>query len=209
MPQIPATGRPLTACHECDLLQTMPALGLHESARCVRCGAVLLRNPADSLERTSALVAAAAVLYVVANLNPLVGIEMQGMRVEVTLFGAVRALWSDGMRAVAALVFGTVILFPVLELAMFGVLLIQLRLKRRTRGFAVLFRLIRSLKPWGMVEVLLLGMLVSLVKLSHLASVILGVAFWSIAALIVVLAASARSFNPALLWQDFDDEELA
>jgi len=202
MPHVHGTEPPLTACHECDLLQTLPVLRARESARCVRCDAVLLRNPTDSLERTSALVAAAAVLFLLANLNPLVGIEMQGMRVEVTLSGAVQALWNDGMQAVAGLVFATVILFPVLELAMLGVLLILVRLHRRARGFGMLFRLVRSLRPWGMVEVLLLGMLVSLVKLAHLASVILGVAFWATAALIVVLAASARTFNPALLWQD-------
>lgn len=190
----------LIACHECDLLQTVPQLGPHRSARCVRCDAVLVRNPVDSVERTLALLVAAAVLYGLANFNPLVGIEMQGMRVEVTLFGAVRALWGDGMHAVAALVFATVILFPVLELAMLLVLLVQVRLERRTPGFPMLFRLVRSLRPWGMVEVLLLGMLVSLVKLSHLSSVILGVAFWAVAGLIVVLAAAAQSFNPALLW---------
>lgn len=194
----------LIACHECDLLQTVPALGPRQAAHCFRCDAVLARNPVDSLERTLALLLAAAVLYGLANFNPLVGIEMQGMRVEVTLFGAVRALWGDGMQAVAALVFATVILFPVLELAMLLTLLIQVRLQRRAPGFPMLFRLIRSLRPWGMVEVLLLGMLVSLVKLSHLSSVILGVAFWAIAGLIVVLAAAAQSFNPALLWANDD-----
>ena len=194
-------GGRLVGCHECDLLQTAPELGLRQAARCVRCEAVLLRNPVDSLERTLALAAAGALLYVLANLNPLVGIEMQGMRVEVTLFGAVQALWGDGMQVVAGLVFATVILFPVLELAMLIALLIQVRVGRRGRAFPLLFRLVRSLRPWGMIEVLLLGMLVSLVKLSHLSTVILGVAFWAIAALIVVLAAAAQSFNPALLWE--------
>lgn len=200
-PHGPSWGGRLIACHECDLLQTAPELDLHQSARCVRCEALLLRNPVDSLERTLALAAAAALLYVLANFNPLVGIEMQGIRVEVTLFGAVQALWGDGMQAVAGLVFATVILFPVLELTMLMALLIQVRLGRRGRAFPLLFRLVRSLRPWGMIEVLLLGMLVSLVKLSHLSSVILGVAFWAIAALIIVLAAAAQSFNPALLWE--------
>lgn len=195
----PDAGR-LIACHECDLLQTLPPVAAHATARCVRCDALLRRNPDNGIERTLALLCAAAVLYALVHLNPLVGIEMQGATVEVTLLSAIRTLWAEGAQAVAALVFATVVLFPLLEIGMLIALLVLARAGRRSRVFPLLFRLVHSLRPWGMVEVLLLGMLVSLVKLSHLATVILGVAFWAITALIVVLAAAARSHDPAQLW---------
>lgn len=189
------------ACHECDLLQTEPALAPGQTARCVRCGAVLARNPPDSLDRTLALTLTAAILYVIANAWPLVGLEMQGRRVEVTLIGAVQALWSEGMTPVAALVFGTALLFPLLELAMIMVVLIPLRLGRVSPRMAPFFRLVRSVQPWGMVEVFLLGMLVSLVKLSHMATVLLGPAFWAMAALILTVTLAGRAFDSRLLWQ--------
>ncbi len=189
------------ACHECDLLQTEPALAPGQTARCVRCGAVLARNPPDSLDRTLALTLTAAILYVIANAWPLVGLEMQGRRVEVTLIGAVQALWSEGMTPVAALVFGTALLFPLLELAIILVVLIPLRLGRVSPRMAPFFRLVRSVQPWGMVEVFLLGMLVSLVKLSHMATVLLGPAFWAMAALILTVTLAGRAFDSRLLWQ--------
>ena len=191
----------LIACHECDLLQTEPQLAPGETARCVRCAAFLARNPPDSLDRSLALTLTAAVLYVLANIHPLVGLEMQGRRVEVTLFEAVQILWKGGVEPVAALVFITALLFPMLELLMFLLVLVPLRLGRVSPRLATFFRLVRSVQPWGMMEVFLLGMLVSLVKLSHLATVVLGTAFWATAALIVVLTLTARAFDTRLLWQ--------
>ena len=197
-PTLPAD---LIACHECDLLQTEPQLAPGETARCARCKAFLARNPPDSIDRTLALTLCAAILYVLANVYPLVGLEMQGRRVEVTLFEAVQVLWRNGMGPVAGLVFVTALLFPVLELLMILLVLVPLRLGRVSPKLAAFFRLVRSVQPWGMTEVFLLGMLVSLVKLSHLASVILGTAFWAMAALIVALTLAGRAFDTRLLWQ--------
>lgn len=205
-PVLPAD---LVACHECDLLQTEPQLAPGQTASCVRCGAFLARNPPDSIDRTLALTLTAAVLYVIANIHPLVGLEMQGRLVAVTLFEAVRVLWQDGMMPVAALVFGTALLFPLLELAMILLVLVPLRLGRVSPRLAPFFRLVRSVKPWGMVEVFLLGMLVSLVKLSHLASVILGTAFWAMAGLILALTFAGRAFDTRLLWQQPLPDERA
>lgn len=205
-PVLPAD---LVACHECDLLQTEPQLAPGQTVSCVRCGAFLARNPPDSIDRTLALTLTAAVLYVIANIHPLVGLEMQGRLVAVTLFEAVRVLWQDGMMPVAALVFGTALLFPLLELAMILLVLVPLRLGRVSPRLAPFFRLVCSVKPWGMVEVFLLGMLVSLVKLSHLASVILGTAFWAMAGLILALTFAGRAFDTRLLWQQPLPDERA
>ena len=201
-PTLPAE---LIACHECDLLQTEPRLAPGETARCARCDAFLARNPPDSLDRTLALTLTAAVLYVIANVYPLVGLDMQGRFVEVTLIEAVRALWRDGMTPVAALVFVTAVLFPLLELLMILRVLLPLRFGRTAAAQGTrenrFFRLVRAVKPWGMVEVFLLGMLVSLVKLSHLATVILGTAFWATAGLILALTFASRAFDTRLMWR--------
>ncbi len=79
-------------------------------------------------------------------------------------------------------------------------LLLPLRLGRAPPHFAFVFRMLQAVKPWGMVEVLMLGVLVSLVKLANLAGVVPGIALWSFAALMFVMAAVAAVFDPRDLW---------
>lgn len=191
----------LIACHECDLLQREVVLPPRGAARCRRCDMVLYRNLPDSLDRTLALALAAAVLFVVANAFPIVGLDAQGNRTSTTLFGAVRTLHDDGMTSVAALVFVTTILMPAVELGAMLYMLLPLKLGRVPHGLRAMFRAVQAVRPWGMVEVFILGTLVSLAKLAHLASVVPGIALWSFAALMVLLAAIAAAFDPRSLWE--------
>lgn len=190
----------LIACHECDLLQREVPLPTGRAARCRRCGAVLYRNTPDSLNRTLAYTLAAALLFAVANAFPIVGLDAQGNRTATTLFGTVRTLYDDGMTSVAALVFATTILMPALELAAMLYMLLPLKLGRVPHGLPAMFRLVQAVRPWGMVEVFMLGTLVSLAKLAHLAKVVPGIALWSFAVLMVLLAAVSAAFDPRALW---------
>jgi paraquat-inducible protein A len=190
----------LIACHECDLLQREVPLPTGRAARCGRCGAVLYRNTPDSLNRTLAYTLAAALLFAVANAFPIVGLDAQGNRTATTLFGTVRTLHDDGMTSVAALVFVTTILMPALELGAMLYMLLPLKLGRVPHGLPAMFRVVQSVRPWGMVEVFMLGTLVSLAKLAHLASVVPGIALWSFAALMLLLAAVSAAFDPRALW---------
>jgi paraquat-inducible protein A len=190
----------LIACRECDLLQRAVVLSEGGTARCPRCGAVLYRKTAGSLDRTLAYALAAAALFVIANTFPILGLDAQGDHTSTTVFGTVRALHATGMSAVAALVCVTTILIPAIDLAALLYLLVPLRLGRVPPGVPAMLRLIQAVRPWGMVEVFLLGMLVSLVKLAHLASVHTGVALWSFAGLMLLLAATAASFDAQAIW---------
>jgi paraquat-inducible protein A len=191
---------PLVACHECDLLQREAPLPRGGVARCGRCGAELYRNHPESLERTLALTVGAAVLFVIANVFPIIGLALEGQVIHTTLFNTVRRLWDEQMEAVALLVFLTTIVMPALEIFAIGYLLLPLRLGRVPPYFAQVFRVLQSVRPWGMVEVFMLGVLVSLVKLAHLAGVVAGVALWSFAALMLVMAAIASVFDARALW---------
>jgi paraquat-inducible protein A len=191
---------PLIACHECDLLNRETVIPPGGVACCRRCGAVLYRNKPQSLDRTLAFMLAAAVLFVLANLNPLVELDAQGSRTSTTLFGTVRVLHTQDMTSVAGLVFVTTILMPALEIGAMLYILLPLRLGWVPTRLPAMFRLLQTVRPWGMVEVLMLGILVSLAKLSHMASVLPGVALWSFGALMVLLAAAAASFEPRELW---------
>ncbi|MGH8471633.1 MAG: paraquat-inducible protein A [Gammaproteobacteria bacterium] len=194
------TAPTLIACRDCDLLQRETALPAGAAACCGRCGAVLYREMAESLDRTLAFTLAAGVLFLLANAFPLVGLEVQGQRNATDLLGAVRTLWDQDMRMVAGLVFLTTVLIPAIEISGMIYLLLPLRLGRLPPGAGRMLRFLQAVKPWGMVEVFMLGVLVSLVKLAHLASIVPGIALWSFGGLILLLAASAASFNPHEVW---------
>jgi len=194
----------LIACHECDLLQREVSLEPKAAARCRCCGALLYREVPESLERTLALTTAAAILFVLANAFPIVSLDAQGHRSSTTLFGTVRTLHDQGMSSVAMLVFATTILMPAVQLASMLYMLAPLRFGRVARGVARVFRVIEAVRPWGMVEVFLLGTLVSLAKLAHMASLLPDVALWSFAALMVLLAAAAQTFDERSFWARVD-----
>jgi paraquat-inducible protein A len=190
----------LIACHECDLLQREGRLPAGGKALCARCGATLYRSHPNSVERTLAFALAAGVLFALANLFPIVSLELQGQRIDATLFGAVHALYVQDMGLVAALVFVTAIATPALELAALCYLLLPLRLGRAPPRVGPVFRALQAVRPWCMVEVFMLGVLVSLVKLAHVAGVVPGVALWAFGALMLLMAAVAASFDPRRLW---------
>ena len=194
----------LVACHECDLLQHEVAVPAGGSARCARCEAVLYRNPTNSLERALAYAVAAAVFFVLANAFPLVGLRVSGELIDTTLFGAAKALHAGGMPVLGTIVFITTVVAPLIELvAMLG-LLVPLYFGRLPRGGPSIFRALRAVQPWRMPEVMLIGVFVALVKLAHLAEVIPGIALFSLAAFMVLLAACLATFDPRVLWAKLD-----
>jgi paraquat-inducible protein A len=195
----------LHACHDCDLLQREVSLAPGGTARCPRCGAVLYRRKPNGLDRTLAYSMGAAVLFVIANSFPILGLEAAGHHSSTTLFGTVRQLHDGNMTSVAALVFTTTILMPALEIAALLYLLLPLKLGRVPSGLPAVFRLVQAVRPWGMVEVFMLGTLVALTKLAHLASVVPGIALFSFGALMILVAAAAASFDTHALWERVEE----
>jgi paraquat-inducible protein A len=190
----------MIACHECDLLQREVPLPAGGVAHCPRCGAEQYRSHPDSFERTLAFTLGAIVLFALANAYPIIGLKLQGQVIETTLYHTVRMLYDEDMKSLAALVFATTILMPALQLCAMAYLVVPLKLGRAPPHFGLVFRALRAVGPWGMVEVLMLGVLVSLVKLAHLAKVVPGIALWSLAALMLLNAAIAATFDPRELW---------
>jgi paraquat-inducible protein A len=201
---MPAPHKTLIACHECDLLLKEIPLSQGKAACCCCCGATLYRNLPDSINRSLALTVAAAVLYLVANSFPILGINLQGNGNAVTLLQAVHELWKQDMPLVSSLTFITAILVPALELCLMLYLLLPLHRGQLLPGTSQVMRLLQAIKPWGMVEVFMLGILVSLVKLVQDFKIIPGVALWSFGGLTLLLAALASSFNPRDVWMHLD-----
>jgi paraquat-inducible protein A len=191
----------LIACHECDLLQRLAEVPVGGSARCRRCGGLIFRNRRNGLDRTLALALAGLILFVVANAFPFLAFRMQGQVVETTLATGVRDLYLQGFASLAALVLVTSILAPLLQILALMYVLLPIKLHTIAPGATFVFRVTRRLQPWSMMEVFMLGVLVSLVKLADMAEIVPGIALWSFALLIVTLAAATSSLEPRLVWR--------
>ena len=191
----------LIACDECDLLEAVPALEEKASARCRRCGALVYRRRARSIERTLALTLAGLILLGVANAYPFLGFELEGTLIQTTLLGGIERLYVNDKFAIAAVVFVTAILAPVLQLLTSLYVFLPLYLNRRPWNLHKVFRWIQHVQPWAMIEVFMLGILVSIVKLSQMATIVPGIALWAFALLIIVLAAASAVMDPAEVWR--------
>lgn len=193
------------ACDECDLLHTGVLLPRGTSAHCRRCGARLARNSGASLDRPLALALAAVVMFVVANANDILQLQVSGQITSSTLAGAVARLWDQGMWIIALIVALTAMVFPFLQLASMCYLLAPLRNGSIPPGFAVILRMIQALQPWGMLEVFVLGSLVALAKLAKIATVAPGAGLWAFGALILLAAGAAMSFDSEDLWRRMEE----
>jgi len=188
-------------CEGCDAVYHRAPLAEREVARCPRCGTELARHPGAQQERILPLTVAGLIMFGIANLFPIVEIELRGLHSQTTLAGAVVALAGEGMSLVALLVLATTILFPLLQLLILLWLLVPLQRHRRVvAGFGWLVRAMQSLRPWGMIEVFLLGVLVALVKLSSMATVLPGPALYAFMVLTVLLTA-VLAFDPRGFWE--------
>lgn len=190
----------LVACSECDLLYRLRPLRPGEVARCARCGALLSRGKHNSLERALALFLAASVLLVMANVFPLLGLKEAGQIQETTLLSGVYELYQQKLWGVATLVLLTTEVVPMLVILGSLYVLLPLRWGWVPWQMARVFRLVRLLQPWGMLEVFMVGLLVSMVKLATTAEILPGVALYSFAALVLVLAGSVSALDPQAVW---------
>lgn len=191
----------LTACHACDLLIQFPASPVTaQTCSCPRCGTALSRSLPQSMERSTALTCAALILLVTANFFPIVSLELQGQHIEATILSACWQLWQDNMAVAAALLVFTTLLIPLAELFILAWLLLPLRRGYRPYGFVPLFRFLQRIQPWAMVEVFILGIVVSLIKLSHLADVLPGPGIGCFGGLAIVLLMLSTTLDYRSVW---------
>ncbi len=190
----------LVACPHCDLLQRLPNLETGASARCPRCDQELWRRREDSLNRTLALTVAAAALYAIANSVPMLGLTAVGRQAFTTVFGGALELWNDGRETVAALVLFTVVISPALQIGLMLAIVLGAQRERVPRWVGTLLRHHPTTCTWSMLEVMMIGVLVALIKIADYAKVIPGVALFALAALVFILAAIQANFDPREVW---------
>ncbi len=191
----------LMACHECDLLLRVDHSFEEGVVKCPRCAAVLLEHKRHSLDLTLAYTITGLILFVISNVFPIIGFQYEGQSTETILLSGVWELLDQDMHLLAGLVFITTIFAPFTLLATLLYVFLPLKLNRIAPYTAEVFRFASALRPWSMMEVFMLGILVSVVKLAGMATIVPGVALWSFGLLIFVLAAATSSLDPDLVWE--------
>ena len=192
------------ACHECDLIHRVTPLPKKGVANCMRCGGVLYRDKPNSLERTLAFSLAGLVLFGLANSFPFLALKMDTQLHQTNLITGIKVLYTQDMQGLAVVVLLTTILAPLAQLLGMLYLLLPLKYHRIPPMFAAVFRFVRGLQPWSMMEVFMLGILVSVVKLAKMAQIVPGIAIFSFFALIMVLAAATVSLDPHEVWHRWE-----
>ena len=193
----------LVGCEGCDTILKRQPLAKGEKAFCVCCGAELYQRP-KSLTTLLALVITAFIVFIVANSYPIVIVELQGNSTETTLVGAVSAMFKIDRAFVGLLILFTTFIVPLINLSLLTYVLTSVAIMHKRPKFLILaLRLLSKFRIWGMIEVFLIGVLVTLVKLVGMVVVIPGIALWAFAILSVLMVTIA-SVQLQNIWDEID-----
>ncbi|CAN5740560.1 hypothetical protein BH11MYX3_BH11MYX3_05600 [soil metagenome] len=193
----------LAICRYCDTVHRRSTVVGRATARCVECNSPLYHANAD-LGAMLAVTLTATVAFVIANGFPLITLSASGHKIEATLWGAIVASYNQELPLVAAALVISLIIAPLIEILLLLWVLVPLCARTRPLGFSLIMRAIRIMRPWRMVEVFLLGVVVAVVKLAALAETVPGWGCGGIGVMTCALA-SLGSFDTEALWRRADE----
>ncbi len=177
----------LIACPGCDLLHHKRQLRTGEYARCERCNDVIQTCKPHTVDRTLAATLAALVLLLLSLFTPFLSLSRAGIESSISVLDSVQALWNSRMRWLGLMTLALIVLLPLTRFLLIGWVMWRLRFGRKVRrSMRMAFRWSLRLEPWAMADIFMVGVVVSLVKISTLANLQVGLAFWALLALIGV-----------------------
>jgi paraquat-inducible protein A len=194
----------LLICEHCDTVYRRRTLMRGDVARCARCEAELERHHALSVNAMLALILTAMIVFVQANMWPIVTLGLSGQQSSTTLWGMILAMWREQAQVVSVLVAATLFFFPLLKMLMLGWLLWFARAGRRAPGFVRLMVILHYLGPWTMSEVFVLGALVAIVKAHTYFDVMPDPGIYAYAALTLLITIFA-GVDLRQLWDDVQE----
>jgi len=208
MNRAPATASRLglLACHVCGLL-SRAAPDAHD-AHCPRCGAHLHFRKPDSISRTWALLITAVILYIPANVLPMMHTSSLFGSQSDTIMSGVVYFWTSGSWYVALIIFFASIMVPALKMIALALLLVSAQLRSRWQQDqrARLYRLVEFVGRWSMLDIYVVAVIVALVQLQGLATIRPGPGAVAFGAVVVLTMFAAMTFDPRLIWDTADKE---
>lgn len=201
-PAATAASRHLASCHLCCKLADA---ALHH---CPRCGATLHLRKRDSLQRTLALLVTACILYIPANLYPIMITEQLGTSQGSTILGGVILLIHHGAVPIALVIFLFSVMVPLGKLMSMFYLVWTVRRHSPVspRQRTVMYQITEFVGKWSMVDVFVVAILVALVHLGGLLSIRPGIAALSFAGVVIITMIAAESFDPRLIWDEMEEK---
>ena len=198
----------LLSCPACSLVsrppgaQTSTSAAVPAKASCPRCGAAVHQRKPDSIARTWAFLIAAYVLYIPANVLPIMNTSSLFNAKRDTIMSGLIYLWNSGSWATALLVFFASVVEPLLKLMALTwlVLSVQRRSTWKPHLRARLYRLISLVGRWSMLDIFVVTILVALVQIESVAEIKAGPGAFAFGAVVVLTMFAGFSFDPRLLW---------
>ncbi len=193
----PFSPHPILGCPVCHMAShALPGM------ECPRCGTVLTHRKPASLARSAALAMAAAMLYLPANIYPVMNIVSLGHGGAHTILNGVEELAISGMWPLAALVFLASIAVPVLKLVSLTVLLVSTRrgARARLRDRTLLYRMVEAVGRWSMIDIFMVSILVALVRFGQIAQITSGLGAVCFASVVILTMFATQCFDPRLMW---------
>lgn len=189
----------LVICEHCDSVYRRMPLHHGQTACCTQCGAVLYSNRSLDLDAMLALAVAALIVLLIANAYPLMQVELGGITRETTLWNIILITFDSRVGLIAVVSALSIFFFPLLQIALYLYVLLPLRLGHVPPAFAGAMHALRQMQPWSMVEVFVLGALVSVVKLAGVATVSAETGLWGFGVLTLLITALG-GFDLRELW---------
>jgi len=193
-----------TACIQCDLPLSVRALGNGERARCPRCRHTIAAGSERRFDSALAFAVAATVFLILANAYPFLRMQSSGLESVMTLPGTALELHRQGYLLLAVIVLSAIVVIPTAMLLAIFSLALPLRSGRRQPWLVGAGRFLFAMSPWAMVEVFIIGVIVSLVKIGSLATVILGTSFWSYVGFAICFTAALSYLDRFSVWREIE-----
>ncbi|UBO74558.1 MULTISPECIES: paraquat-inducible protein A [Aeromonas] len=190
-----------TACEECDLLAPATELALGETQHCVRCGHTLTSHLPDQARRPLAYGLAAIIMFVLTNCFTFMSFSAKGLGQEMSFLQCITTLVNEGYLFLAAVLSMTLIGLPLVYMVSTMLVLWRLDKPMHSNALRSLGRLLCRIKPWLMVDVFLIGVLISLVKLMGMADIKMGLSFWAFVGYTLLLIKTISSLDRMWFWQ--------
>ncbi|MGJ7551538.1 paraquat-inducible protein A [Pseudomonas alloputida] len=197
----------ILVCNECHELNRQDDDS--DSQTCTRCGAIVHARRPNSIIRTWALLITAAILYIPANLLPIMTISTLGQGSGDTIMSGVITLLKHGMVPIAAVVFIASILVPTFKLVGIGLLLysVQRRQPLSARQRILMYRFIEFIGRWSMLDIFVIAILVAVVNFGRIASVEANLGAVAFATVVILTMLAALTFDPRLIWDNTESDD--
>ena len=194
----------ITACPGCDLLIPVAHVPDDHYSTCGRCGTVLFKSRHNSIDRVTALGFAGLLLYPLAIFLPLMTLSSLGMKEQSSVFESAIDFYLNEHYIVSIITFLTAVIVPFLKLLIPFVTALSIKFGKHPPGLISAFKLHKHLEEWGMVEIFLLGILITLIKMGDVAKVHFNLGFFSFIGLVLLSMAVSVCIDRKLFWQCLD-----